>query len=258
MIDFEKLLNIALIASKEAFEISKIYITDSCIKNSIGKDIKTLADQDMHEAIVSILESTGIPIISEESDKNDIKNLHGISWIIDPLDGTMNFSRGYKCSGISISLIENGIFKIGVIRDIFNNDCFSCLYNQGAFLNNIPIKVSETSDFTNAILATGFPSGSNFDTASLFGILQNIQNFKKIRTIGSASIMLSNVASGIFDVYYEKDIYLWDVAAGLALVKEAGGEYLIRKSGNNFKYEVLASNRHLFQLSQKKLFYSSK
>jgi myo-inositol-1(or 4)-monophosphatase len=125
MIDYQELLNIAVIASSNAFEISKKYIADSCIKNSIGKDIKTLADLDMHEAIVSILELTGIPIISEESEKNDIKNLSGISWIIDPLDGTMNFSRGYKCAGISISLIENGIFKIGVIRDIFNNDCFN-------------------------------------------------------------------------------------------------------------------------------------
>ena len=144
--------------------------------------------------------------------------------------------------------------KLGVVRDIFNNDCYSCIYNHGAYLNNVQIRVSEISQLSNSILATGFPSGSNFSTESLLSIVKNIQIFKKIRTIGSASIMLSNVANGIFDVYYEKDIYLWDVAAGLALVEEAGGVYDLRKTEGGLKYEVLASNKKIFKAAKTVLF----
>ena len=105
MIDLNKLLNVAINASSIAFEISKKYRINSVIKNSIGKDIKTIADEQINIAIIEILQNTGIPIISEESENNVLDNLNGISWIIDPLDGTYNFSRGYKCAGISISLL---------------------------------------------------------------------------------------------------------------------------------------------------------
>lgn len=254
MIDLNELLNVAINASSVAYEISKNYRVDSVIKNSLGKDIKTIADEQINIAIIQVLHTTGIPIISEESENNVLDNLNGISWIIDPLDGTYNFSRGYKCAGISISLLVDGIFKIGVVRDIFNNDCYSCVHNQGSFINNKPIQVSEILELENAVLATGFPSGLNYDSDNLLGLVQNIQNFKKIRTIGSASIMLSNVASGIFDVYYEKDIYLWDVAAGLALVSESGGRYCLRNTDEKFKYEVLASNHKLFDVAKKMLF----
>ena len=80
---------------------------------------------------------------------------------------------------------------------------------------------------------------------NLFSFIENVQKFKKIRAIGSASLMLAYVAEGVFDVYYEKDIYIWDVASGLSLVKEAGGMIFFKKT-NEFKYEVLASNKLIF------------
>ena len=101
-------------------------------------------------------------------------------------------------------------------------------------------------------MATGFPSDANYDSENLLNLVNNIQNFKKIRAIGSASLMLAYVAEGVFDVYYEKDIFLWDVASGLSLVKEAGGMIYYKKT-TGFKYEVLASNKLLFNKAKELL-----
>ena len=238
------LLKIAERAANEAKQIASGYRSDAQVLSSVYKDIKTQADLEMNECIIRILKSTNIPIISEEMENSyDIKS--AICWIIDPLDGTYNFSRRFPCSGISISLWENSEPVLGVIKDIFTNSTFSCRLNNGSYQDGLAIKVSEVSDVKDSILATGFPSGANYKTNNLNAFVKNVQSFKKVRAIGAASLMLSYVSTGIFDAYYENDIYLWDVAAGLALVKEAGGEiYYRQKSG--MKYEVLAANRNIF------------
>ena len=105
--------------------------------------------------------------------------------------------------------------------------------------------LSEVSEIKEAILATGFPSGANYQTKDINVFVRNVQLFKKVRAVGSAALMLSYVSAGIFDVYYENDIYLWDVAAGLALVEGAGGRIYYRQN-SGMKYEVLASNKNIF------------
>lgn len=238
------LLEIAERAATEAQHITSGYRNDPKVLSSVYKDIKTQADLEMNECIIRILTSTNIPIISEEMENiSDIKSVR--CWIIDPLDGTYNFSRRFPCSGISISLWENNEPILGVIKDIFTNSTFSCSLNNGSYQDGLAIKVSEISDVKDSILATGFPSGASYRTNDIAAFVKNVQLFKKVRAIGAASLMLSYVSAGIFDVYYENDIYLWDVAAGLALVKEAGGKiYYRQKSG--MKYEVLAANSNIF------------
>ena len=107
--------------------------------------------------------------------------------------------------------------------------------------------VSKTNNLMDAVLTTGFPSGGNYSTEYLLKFVSSVQEFKKVRSIGSASLMLCHVAIGICDAYYENDIYLWDIAAGVLLVKEAGGKIYMKRKGNTWKYEVLASNKLIFE-----------
>ena len=238
------LIKIAERAANDAQMIAFGYRSDAKVLSSIFKDIKTQADLEMNECIVKVLKSTNIPIISEEIE-NTFDIIPAQCWIIDPLDGTYNFSRRFPCSAISISLWENNEPVLGVIKDIFTNSTFSCRSKNGSFQDGVEIKVSEVSGVNDSILATGFPSGASYLSNDLATFVKNVQSFKKVRAIGTASLMLSYVSAGIFDAYYENDIYLWDVAAGLALVKEAGGKiYYRQKSG--MKYEVLAANRNIF------------
>jgi myo-inositol-1(or 4)-monophosphatase len=242
----KNLLPIAEKAANKALQIALSFLNDPGIIKNDFKDIKTIADLRMNECILEELELTQIPILSEESEFLSNK-IPEECWIVDPLDGTYNFSRRYPCAGISIAYIKHGLPVLGVVKDIFNNITYSSLLEKGARKNEVEMEVSKTDDLKDAILATGFPSGASYETNNLLDFVRNIQEFKKIRAIGSASLMLSSVADGIFDVYYEKDIYLWDVAAGLSLVEEAGGQFMLRKTTGIFKCEVLASNKILFE-----------
>ncbi len=212
--------------------------------SSYGKDIKTKADQTAHVYICNNLSKTGIPIVSEEDD-NDSFDINRYQWIIDPIDGTMNFSKGFEMSAVSIALWDKGVPILGVIHHLFLNQVFFSSLNQGAWLNEKMISISKVKNNNEAMLATGFPSGRNFSKESLNQFVKNVQVYKKIRMLGSASLMLAYVACGYFDIYQEDDIYIWDVAAGLALISEAGGVYAIEPGSSEFKFNVRATNKNL-------------
>ena len=238
------LAKIAENASEKAYVIAKKFIGDAVVLSNKDKDIKTLADEEINQCIINELASTDIPIMSEENNSQKI-NIFNQCWIIDPLDGTLNFSRQFPCSSISIALWDNAMPILGLVKNIFDDSLYTSFINKGTKKNNHYVKVSQISEINNAVLATGFPSGANYESENLLSFVKNVQKFKKIRAIGSASLMLAYVAEGVFDVYYEKDIYLWDVASGLSLVKEAGGMIFFKRT-KGFKYEVLASNKLIF------------
>jgi len=145
-------------------------------------------------------------------------------------------------AAISIALWENGYPILGVIQDLYHDQVFYSYKNKGSWLNNKNIKVSKVNNISEAILATGYPSGSNHETSYINKLVNNIQNYKKIRMLGSASLMLCYVANGNFDVYSENDIYIWDIAAGLSIINEAGGSFSIVQGTTTSKYNVKASN----------------
>jgi myo-inositol-1(or 4)-monophosphatase len=246
------LLHTAERAASEAVTIGATFLDDPKIISANEKDIKTLADAKMNDAIIEQLAITGISILSEEIE-HDRAEIPERCWVVDPLDGTFNFSRKYSCAAVSICLWENGTPVLGVVKDIFTGHTYSFSADQPSQLQNKNIRVSDTDEISRAVLATGFPSGANYETENLMPFIVNVQKFKKIRAIGAASMMLAHVANGVFDVYYEKDIYLWDVAAGIGLVKHAGGNFFIRRNGSTDKYEVLASNAALFDAAKKML-----
>jgi len=232
------------IASSTAEMLQTKYLSDAGIISNDGKDIKTKADRAAHTFIIDRLSNTGISIISEEGNTFSF-NINDRQWIIDPIDGTFNMTRGFEMAAVSISLWDNGSPILGVIHDIYSDDVYSSFHNKGAHKNRQRIFLSTEKKKDQAILATGFPTGRDYSRDSLNDFIMNVQSYKKIRMLGSAALMLAYVACGYFDVYHEDDIYIWDVAAGLAIIAEAGGTYSIKPGSSALKYNINASNNYL-------------
>jgi myo-inositol-1(or 4)-monophosphatase len=248
----KKHLSLALEAVQIASKLAVNFYDDAGIVSLLNKDIKTNADSKLNDIIINVLRKSGLPILSEENETNNFydKDLY---WVIDPLDGTYNFSRRFPVANISIALVYSGIPILGVIKDVYSKNMWYAIEGGGCFYNKQLVKVSNISNISEAVLSTGFPSGSSFNELELNKLLNNIKRFKKIRMLGAASSMLGYVAKGSFDVYYENDIYIWDVAAGLCLIREAGGEIFMRKNFDDHKYEILASNKGIFSKAKELL-----
>ncbi len=206
-------------------------------------DLVTQADFDVESFIVNSLEKlTGIRCFAEESHK--IEPHADRFWLVDPLDGTTNFAHRYPVFSISLALLEEGRIKMGVVYDPLRRELFFAEAGRGAYLNNRRIKVSEVSQLSRALLATGFP----YDVWSTSENLKEFSNFLRrvqgIRRSGSAAIDLSYVACGRLDGFWEPGLKPWDMAAGALLVKEAGGRVTDYEGGefNPFKPFIVASN----------------
>ena len=148
-------------------------------------------------------------------------------WVIDPLDGTTNFLRGIPHYAVSIALLKHGEPVVGVVFDVAKQELFSAIKGQGANLNQSPIHCRQSSNARGGLFATGVPfSGKPLQkldafTQTMHGILA-IQT-SGIRRLGSAALDLAYVAAGRYDGFWESDLHLWDIAAGVLLVTEAGG-----------------------------------
>lgn len=237
-----ELLTIACQAAATAADVLRTnFSADAGVLEDSGKDIKTHADVAAQERILRALRITDIPVLAEEGEQEAI-DLNRLLWIVDPLDGTYNFSRGFPMAAVSIALWENGKPLLGVVHDIAGDDVFSGAAGKGAWLNDQEITVSGVELEQQAILATGFPSGRDYGTDSLSDFVQSVRKFKKIRMLGSAALMLAQVAAGRFDVYEETGGYIWDVAAGLALVQAAGGTYRMSPVSGPYQVAVRATN----------------
>ena len=215
----------------------------SIILSDIEKDIKLKADFEINKKLISFLKNNYPYEILSEEDCNEISytTFHGSFWIIDPLDGSLNFSRNIPMSCISISLWEEGESSFSCIYD-FNRDELYYMENGICYINNQKTKTSIVTDTTNGVLCTGFPSWRNYQDESLGKFLQKIKNWKKIRAIGSAALSLAWVARGWADAYIEEDIRIWDVAAGLSLVKAAGGEIFVKENERPNFVTAIATN----------------
>ena len=204
-----------------------------------GRDIKLIIDQDAEKLIRSRLCETNIAILGEEYGGETSKEKY---WVIDPIDGTANYFRGLDECCVSIALMEGDEALIGVIYNFNNNQMYTAIKNHGAFLNNTKISVSDIASRDKASITTGFPASETVESSMNF--LEDLKGWKKVRMFGSAALSCAYVASGKCDYYAEKGVYLWDIAAGICLVKEAGGcadFKLIDKE----RYEVVFSNNLL-------------
>ncbi|HTI39461.1 MAG TPA: inositol monophosphatase family protein [Vicinamibacterales bacterium] len=214
------------------------------VRSEQGRDIKIDADfatdRRVHEELAR---RSPIPILSEERTSSAAAT--GPRWIVDPVDGSMNFTRQIPFCGVSIALWHGMTPLLGVIHDLSREEVFSGIVQHGAWLNGRPIRVSEVADRGRAILCSGLPTASVHGTAKLNAFLARAEAYKKLRALGSAALMLAYVACGRCEAYAEDGIAIWDVAAGLAIVSAAGGRFSMVDTGVPDRYDVEATNAAL-------------
>ena len=222
---------------------NKSKLNTSLLSNK--KDIKLQADISAENLIKNIISSeSNIPILAEESGMSS-DNVDKIFWVVDPLDGTANFSRDIPICCVSIALIEELKPIMGVIYDFNNKDLYEGSIHSTAAVNDQVISVSKISNPEEGILITGLPNATDYSNNALNEMIKNFQDWRKVRMIGSAAMASVYVASGKADLYTEKTTYLWDVAAGAAIVNAAGGRAIISNKNDKFQVDVSFSNSNL-------------
>lgn len=239
-------LELAL-ASRAAVAAGEILMgthpAQSSVRSDDGRDLKLAADVEAERIILqSLRQASPYPILSEEAGADADFDSSVRRWVVDPLDGTLNFGRGIPLSCVSIGLCEGMNPVLGVVYDFHRDRLFSGAIGVGAFCNGEPIKVSSVSVRSKAVLCTGFPVGRSFDESSLGGFVGKIRDYKKVRLLGSAALSLAWVAAGYADAYHEEGIKFWDVAAGLAIVTAAGGKFRSKAQEAPWQADVFASN----------------
>lgn len=210
-----------------------------------GRDIKLRADRASEKIIIDHLkDNSHFSILSEESGHLK-RNESGLTWIVDPLDGSLNYSRGIPLCCVSVGLWKDDAPLLGAIYDFYRSELFAGIIGKGAWLNEEEIFVSAQKEQKNSVLCTGFPVSTDFSTESVMAFTKKIQQYKKVRLMGSAALSLAYVAVGRADTYIENDIKIWDVAAGIALVIAAGGavDHLF-SDDKHLIMSVTASNKH--------------
>lgn len=245
-INLEKELNIAKSAALAAGDILKTKKNDLNTETfSSERDIKLEADTAAETLIIKIIQDkSDIPILAEESGKSS-KNLGDIFWVIDPLDGTANYSRDIPICCVSIALMHKINPIIGVIYDFNHDNLYEGRVNGEAKLNEVRIKVSNIKSPNDGILVTGLPNNTDYSDSALLKMVKDFQKWRKVRMIGSAAIASCYIASAKADVYKEFGTYLWDVAAGAAIVNAAGGKAEITNFRDNYQVDVHFSNSKL-------------
>lgn len=212
-----------------------------------AKDIKIAGDQHAENIILDILASRSeIPVLSEEKGWTGDES-SALNWVVDPLDGTANYHQGMPLCCVSIALMNGWEPVLGVVYDFNRDEMFSGVCGQRAWLNGEPMSVSEIKTPDQAILNTGFPANRDFSEQALSAFAREAARWRKVRMLGTAALSLAYVACGRSDAYEENDVMLWDVAAGCALVRAAGGDVKISGEDMNKPVDVIATNVDLIR-----------
>ena len=195
--------------------------------------------------------------ITEEGTTGTEADPSALNWIIDPLDGTANFIHNLPVFSVSIGLAQGKTPIAGVVHDPNRDECFSAWQGGGAYCNDQKISVSPAQTLGESLIATGFPYYSFEQMQPYLLILESLmQQTHGLRRMGSAAIDLAYVAAGRFDGFYEYNLNSWDMAAGVLLVREAGGTVTDFDNGNEFLFrgDVVAGcgvHGELLQVIQK-------
>lgn len=168
-------------------------------------------------------------------------------WIVDPLDGTSNFMHGLPHFAISVALEKNGDMVAGVIYDPVKNELFRAEKGGGAFLNDQRLRVSSRKKLDDSLLATGIPFQQAAKQPEFLQQLHMVMpKVAGVRRWGAAALDMAYVAAGRYEGYWENTVSLWDIAAGIVIVREAGGKVTDIEGQNNFtNRSVVATNGHL-------------
>lgn len=228
----------------------RLKFTDEDIIHKGKSDMVTYVDKTSEARIVAALRELlpGSGFIAEEGTAHE----HGEKylWVIDPLDGTTNYIHGISPFAVSIALMENEEIIMGVVYEISLDEMFYAWKGSKAYLNGHEIHVSKASTTADALIATGFPY---YDFSKLDRYMESMNFFMRnshgLRRLGSAATDMSYVACGRFEGFYEHALHSWDVAAGIIILKQAGGKVCDFRGGENYLFggELIAGNANYFE-----------
>ena len=243
MISISSNLNLMIKAAEKA---SKFVIRDfgEVEKLQVSKkgpyDFVTKTDKKVEKILIEELSKSkkNYSFITEETGKieNSDKNAY---WIIDPIDGTINFMHGIPHFAISVALQIDGDLKSAIVFDPIKNEIFYAEKNNGAYFNNQRIRVSKKKKVEHCLFATGGR--------------KEVKNSLNIRKSGSAALDMAYVAAGRYDGYFQNNLHLWDIAAGIILIKEAGGKINKIDSSQINKIKIAAASNIIYDKMLEKL-----
>ncbi len=208
-------------------------------------DLVSYVDKEAEKMIVQTLKFTlkEAGFITEEGTETEKGAEY--NWVIDPLDGTTNFMHGFPPYSVSIALLHKDEPVVGVVYEITSDTCFYAVKDGKAYCNHDEIHVSSVTKFNQGLYITGFPYDLNDDVSRFAKLFEHfMRNTHGIRRLGSAAVDLAYVAAGKSEGFFQKGLKIWDVAAGVLIVKQAGGIISDFKGKDNYLAggEVIAGN----------------
>ena len=251
--DLNKYLEVAKEAALRAGVILKEHFGKVCpsmIDEKAKNDYVTDIDKKSEEIIKDYIKShyNTHDILAEESSNE--RNASSFLWIIDPLDGTLNYIHGLPSFAVSIALEIEGDLVVGLIYEPLRENIYSAIKSHGAFKNNKRIHVSHSSTLSNSLITTGFPYRIKDIIDPYLKVFKDFfMQATGIRRGGSACLDLAYTAEGIFGGFFECALSPWDMAAGALLVEEAGGVVTDFKGGNQYLKtgNIVAATRGVHQ-----------
>jgi myo-inositol-1(or 4)-monophosphatase len=248
---WDKEMTIAGEAARESGRILKdLFGKITSIEKKGEIDLVTEADLRSEKTIIEIIKRN-FPqdsILTEETGKHG--RISERLWIVDPLDGTTNFTHSFPFFSVSIALQVDKEVVIGVVFNPCMDEYFEARKGEGAFFNKNPIRVSQTKDLRESLMATGFPYSVYKSPDRIIGLLKSmLTNVQGVRRPGAASIDLCYVASGRLEGFWEEGLQPWDTAAGSLIVREAGGILSDYKGEeySPFQKSIIAANPYIHE-----------
>ncbi|CAN5751235.1 inositol monophosphatase family protein [soil metagenome] len=214
-------------------------------------DLVTNADRASESLIADRLAATfpGDGLLGEESGYSQSAPTAERLWVVDPLDGTTNYTHGFPIYAVSIALAVDGVVEVGAVYAPPLDEMFSAVRGEGAWLNGKPIRSSSCDDLQNALLCSGFPYDVNERQRHFEHWRRFVLASRAVRRTGAAAYDLCCVACGRFDGYWERGPFAWDLAAGSLIVTQAGGVVSDYAMGDFdlFGNEILAAARGIHE-----------
>lgn len=245
--DLQKLTEQVVLLSREVAAFIRTEskrFTEAEVENKGLNNLVSYVDKQAEARFVAGLKEL-LPVAGFIAEEGTGVRAEGLNWVIDPLDGTTNFVHGVPCYCTSVALVQGGDVLLGVVLEVTRDECFAAWAGGGATLNGAPIRVSARGHLQESLLATGFPYDDFGFEAEYMDLLRELMHRTRgIRRLGSAAADLAYVACGRFEAFYEYGLNSWDVAAGVILVREAGGQVSGFRPSKDpvFDEEIVASN----------------
>ena len=243
MTDYSNLLLDAVRCAQEAGKIHLSFFRKGNFaieaKHNNESDIVTSADKAAEASIINFIHYAypTHSILSEESGEE--KRNADFEWVIDPLDGTTNFSSGLPEFSVSIGIRHNGVTVVGVVFAPYLNELFHAVRGEGAYLNGEKIACGAKQSLGHCVIATGFPVDKDHNPDNnLDNVMRILPRIRGLRRLGSAAVDISYVAAGFLDAYWELNLHEWDVCAGLLIAEEAGACFSHFRNDRNISVVV--------------------